>query len=62
MKLKDWVAITNGIDEFNIYGSYTYYLETKSLMLISHGEDKIDEIFIETFEMRTWVVATIFLK
>lgn len=62
MKLKDWVAITNGIDEFDIYDSHTYYPENKSQMLLAHGEDEIDEIFIETYDDGTWVVATIYLK
>lgn len=62
MKLKDWVAIMNGIDEFDIYDSYSYYAETKHLMLTQHGEDEIDEIFIKTFEEGSWVVANIFLK
>ena len=62
MKLKDWVAIMNGIDEFDIYDSYSYYAETKPQMLAQHGEDEIDEIFIKTFEEGSWVVANIFLK
>lgn len=62
MKLKDWVAITNGIDEFEIYDSYTYYPETKERMLTMHGEDEIDEIFIQTYEEGSWVVARIYLK
>ena len=62
MKFKDWVAITNGVDEFDIYDGYTYYPETKDLMLATHGEDEIDSIFIETYEEGAWVVAQIYLK
>ena len=62
MKLKDWVAITNGINEFDIYDGYNYYPETIDLMLAAHGEDEIDEIFITTYEEGSWVVATIYLK
>ena len=62
MKLKDWVAIMNGIDEFDIYDSFTYYPETKELMLQVHGDDEVDEIFIKTEDEGTWVVANIYLK
>lgn len=62
MKLKDWVAVTSCIDEFDIYDSYSYYSGTKGLMLTTHGDDEIDEIFIETYEEGAWVVAKIYLK
>lgn len=62
MKLKDWVAIMNGIDEFNIYNGNIYFQDTKDLLLARHGEDEIDEIFIKTFEEGSWVMADIFLK
>ena len=62
MKLKDWVAITNGIDEFDIYNGYCYFKETKEQMLTMHGEDEIDEIFIEVYEDGTWAIAKIYLK
>lgn len=61
MKLKDWVAVTNGINEFDIFGyNNTYYRETKMLDL--YGEEEIDEIFIETFNDGAWVQAKIYLK
>lgn len=63
MKLKDWVAITNNIDEFYIFGTHQYYYpETKSQMLLFHGDDEIDEIFIRTDADEDWIVAHIFLK
>lgn len=62
MKLKDWVDITNGIDEFDIFGFSQYYIEEKLQMLLLHGDDEIDEIFIETYKEGAWVVAKVFLK
>ena len=62
MKLKDWVQITNGIDEYEIFSNYSDYPENKSRMLEKFGEDEIDEIFIKTYEDGAWVVATIYLK
>ena len=62
MKFKDWVAITKNIDEFDIYDSYSYFRETKALMMVFHGEREIDEIFIETYEDGSWVVAKVYLK
>ena len=62
MKFKNWVAVTNGIDEFDIYNGYCYYRETKEQMLATHGENEIDEIFIEAYEDDTWKVAKIYLK
>jgi len=63
MKLKDWVAITNGVDEFDIFGiSHYYYPETKAEMLMLHGDDEIDEVFIESDFDEEWVVAKIYLK
>lgn len=62
MKLKDWVQITNSIDEYDIYNDYSFYHETKNLMLERLGEDEIDEIFIEAYEDGAWVVAKIYLK
>ena len=62
MKLKDWVAVTNGIDEFDIHNSFCYFSKAKNTMLIAHGEDEIDEIFIQDCEEDTWVVAKIYLK
>lgn len=61
MKLKDWVAITNGVDEFEIFGiDHYYYPNTKDLMLDLHGEDEIDEVIISAEE--DWVQARIYLK
>lgn len=64
MKLKDWVAVTVGIDEFDIFGtSRHYYPETKSKMLFFYGENEINEIFIETLDREgAWVRANIYLK
>ena len=62
MKLKDWVQITNGIDEYEIFSNYSDYPENKSRMLEIFSEDEIDEIFIKTYEDGAWVVATIYLK
>lgn len=63
MKLKDWVAITTGIDEFSIFGwNERYYPNTKPQMLMRYGEDEIDEVFIETLEEGDWVRANIYLK
>lgn len=62
MTLKDWVQITNSIDEYDIYNDYSFYRETKNLMLERLGDDEIDEIFIEAYEDGAWVVAKIYLK
>lgn len=62
MKLKDWVQITNSIDEYDIYNDYSFYHETKNLMLERLGEDEIDEIFIDAYEDGSWIVAKIYLK
>ena len=60
MKLKDWVQITNSIDEYEIYNDCSYY--HKKLMLEKFGEDEVDEIFIDAEEGGFWVVAKIYLK
>lgn len=63
MKFKDWVAIMNGVDEFDIFGiSPNYYIEEKPQMLMLYGEAEIDEVFIETLEEGDWVRAKVFLK
>lgn len=62
MTLKNWVQITNSIDEYDIYNDYSFYRETKNLMLERLGDDEIDEIFIEAYEDGAWVVAKIYLK
>lgn len=62
MLVKDWVQITNGIDEYDIYNDYSYFRETKNIMLERFSEDEIDEIFIEAYEDGAWVVAKIYLK
>ena len=62
MKFKDWVEITKGIDEFNIYDSWSYYEETKDLMLTFHGEREINKIVIHTYDEGSWVEASIYLK
>lgn len=61
MKLKDWVAITSCVDEYNIYNGDIYHAETKQRMLDQHGEDIIDEIIINSKEEGAWIVAYIFL-
>lgn len=61
MKLKDWIAITSGVDEFEIFGIDRYYYpNTKAEMLNLHGEDEIDEVIISTED--DWVQARIYLK
>ena len=62
MKLKDWVAITNGVDEFEIFGFGRYYLTEKTEMLDLYGEDEIDEVYIQADEEGAWVQANIYLK
>jgi hypothetical protein len=60
MKLKDWVAVMVGIDEYDIENHYDYYNGTKDEMLKLYGEKEIDEI--QVGEKDGDVFAIIFLK
>jgi hypothetical protein len=60
MKLKDWVAVMVGIDEYDIENRYDYYNNNKDEMLKLYGEKEIDEI--QVGEKDGDVFAIIFLK
>ena len=62
MLFRNWVKITNGICEYNIYLDYSYYEETKERMLNKFGDREIERILIDAYDDGDWIVANIFFK
>ena len=42
MKLKDFIAVVNNIDEFDIYGGRVYHATNTKQLLDIHGEDIVE--------------------
>lgn len=62
MKLKDFVAIVHNIDVFDIYGGCVYHAPNIPQLLDSHGEDIVEDVFIEVEQEGSWIVANIYLQ
>lgn len=62
MKLKDFIAVVNNIDEFDIYGGRVYHAANTKQLLEIHGEDIVEDVFIEVEQEGSWIIAHIYLK
>ena len=62
MKLKDFVAVVNNIDEFDIYSGRVYHATNKQQLLEIHGEDIVEDVFIEVEQEGNWIIAHIYLQ